>query len=136
MGHSAVRVLQTESLSLPGEYDRFVLDGPRPASLRDAFAEFTQVRSRSLGGRSDSQDVTWQDVDRELLRPRSLLVYDWGTTLFAGAPEQVSEGFLDVDDKAPWDTWVAVVTGAERPWLLSWVPAWAQEFIDEAIPAS
>jgi hypothetical protein len=54
------------------------------------------------------------------------LVYFPDDDLADGAAEAESEGFFDVHNAPPWDTWVAMVedeaSGQPRPYLLSWVP--------------
>jgi hypothetical protein len=58
-----------------------------------------------------------------------LLVYFPDRELADGAAEAESQGYLDVHNAPPWDTWVAMVdeASADGAYLLSWVPP---EFID------
>ena len=55
-----------------------------------------------------------------------LLVYFPDDELADGAAEVQSNGFFDVNNPPPWDTWVAMVEDAGRvehnPYLVSWVP--------------
>ena len=57
-----------------------------------------------------------------------LLVYFPNADLCDGAAEAASQGFFDVYNTPPWDTWVAFVTEpAERDisyseYLIAWVP--------------
>jgi hypothetical protein len=59
-----------------------------------------------------------------------LLVYFPDLELADGAAEFESEGYFDVNNAPPWDTWVAMVLDAvgtaTSPYLVSWVP---QEFL-------
>lgn len=58
-----------------------------------------------------------------------LLVYFPDGNLADGAAEVQSEGFFDVDNTPPWDTWVALGTEPtardvnHRVYLITWVPA-------------
>jgi len=58
-----------------------------------------------------------------------LLGYDPDANLCDGAAETRSNGFFDVDNMPPWDTWVCYACELdEQPWryfesyLISWVP--------------
>jgi hypothetical protein len=70
--------------------------------------------------------------------PRSLnggrlLVYFPDDDLADGAAEAESDGFFDVHNAPPWDTWVGIFEDSKRqernPYLLSWVPP---AFVDRA----
>lgn len=77
----------------------------------------------------------WRDA-YAALRGGRILAYDPGLNLFDGAAEQTSEGFFDVDNVPPWDTWLCFVLGPPWPaggqgstwstYLLSFIP---QEFV-------
>jgi hypothetical protein len=55
-----------------------------------------------------------------------VLVYFPDDDLADGAAEAESEGFFDVHNAPPWDTWLAMVEDANRseknPYLIAWVP--------------
>jgi hypothetical protein len=55
-----------------------------------------------------------------------VLVYFPDDELACGAAEVESEGFFDVHNAPPWDTWLAMVKDDGRternPYLLAWVP--------------
>ncbi|MFV8755228.1 hypothetical protein ACNOYE_32160 [Nannocystaceae bacterium ST9] len=62
---------------------------------------------------------------REL--PGRLMVYFPHQNLCDGAAETVSEGFFDVDNAPPWDTWVACFHDRTKPELGPYVIAWIPE---------
>ena len=57
-----------------------------------------------------------------------LLRYDAANNLCDGAAEVETDGFLDLENAPPWDTWVAYVLNPDAPemffraYLLAWVP--------------
>jgi len=58
-----------------------------------------------------------------------LLVYFPDFELADGAAEAETDGFFDVNDTPPWDTWVALFSdpeltgaGSRAVYLVSWVP--------------
>jgi hypothetical protein len=53
-----------------------------------------------------------------------LLVCRVSESICSGESEHVTEGFFDVDDRPPWDTWVLGVVrpDTEHVMLISWVP--------------
>lgn len=56
-----------------------------------------------------------------------LLFYDADGSLFDGAAEAESRGFLDADNAPPWDTWLGFIREpdiAGRRWCQTYVLAW------------
>ena len=93
-----------------------------------SFDRFREVRTSLLesDGRINSIDDT--TTTSEIHRPRSLLLTDWSKSLFDGAVTPETNGFINEDCIAPWDTWIAlvVVDNAYGPCcLLSWIPGWS-----------
>jgi hypothetical protein len=87
-------------------------------------------------------DTQRDNLDR--LAGSRLIAFDPLDTLSDGAAQVASEGFFDVDNVPPWDTWLCFVDERAgelkmhhwQPWdsyLLSWVPAHLVETIDHAI---
>jgi hypothetical protein len=66
-----------------------------------------------------------KSVERSLAGGR-VLVYFPDDELADGAAEVQSEGFFDVHNTPPWDTWLAMAEDVGRsernPYLLAWVP--------------
>ncbi|MGH7135590.1 MAG: hypothetical protein ACREHD_07610, partial [Pirellulales bacterium] len=106
-------------------------------TLVEAFRDFDALR-RQLIRTQRKLRVAAPTVRRELGRPRSLLVTDWSASLFDGALEPETRGFVDHDGMPPWDTWLDLIQ-VERSFgpccLLSWVPAWLSDSVDLAIQA-
>ena len=54
------------------------------------------------------------------------MIYFPDEDLADGAAESESDGFFDVDNAPPWDTWIAMVEDDDaepvRPYLVTWVP--------------
>jgi hypothetical protein len=55
-----------------------------------------------------------------------LLVYEADVNLCHGLEESETNGFVDLDNTPPWDTWIAYIYEDASNYLLSWVPG---EFI-------
>lgn len=76
-------------------------------------------------------------ASRSLPAGRLLICTGDSESVTDGASELVSQGFFDVWDLPPWDTWIAYISepGASRSfrYLLSWVPASAFDLVDEGI---
>ena len=51
-----------------------------------------------------------------------LLIYEPDVNLAHGLEELETNGYVDVDNTPPWDTWVAYLYEGERNFLLSWTP--------------
>ncbi len=103
----------------------------------DTFTEFALARRRLIAARSDRRRLSEDEVEFELRRSQALLVTDWQMGLGSGSG-LASKGFLDLDDIPPWDTWLGLVDVPESGYgtnrcLLSWVPWWAAELVDEAV---
>jgi hypothetical protein len=72
----------------------------------------------------------------ESLEGGRLLVYVPDLDLRDGAAEAETDGFFDVYNAPPWDTWVAFVEddiGFEYPYLVSWVPPSLIEIVARGI---
>ncbi len=96
-------------------------------SYHDCVASVARARKQEL----------WPNrpVPAKDLAAGRLLLYFPNADLCDGASEAVSQGFFDVYNTPPWDTWVAFVTEPEgkdisySEYLIAWVPP---EFIDLA----
>jgi hypothetical protein len=100
-------------------------------ALVKAFEHFCDLRLSS-----GNVGVRLEVVDRELLRPCTLLVTDWSASLFDGALTPETSGFIDDNAMPPWDAWLALaqVPAAQGPaCLLSWIPSWIAERVDFSI---
>lgn len=90
------------------------------AKMADAFAEFTRHRT------SQVTTAIQDNAAAELTRPRSLLAFNWRSSLFDGAATPQTLGFLNDDYMPPWDTWLHIVCISELDYdpycLISWVP--------------
>lgn len=107
-------------------------------SMVAAFQDFDALRNRLVRQAPRRAQRNPDTVKREMQRPRSLLVTDWSASLFDGALEPETQGFIDHDGMPPWDTWLDLiqVESAFGPCcLLSWVPEWFSKKVDFAIEA-
>jgi len=97
--------------------------------------------------------VRWLCVDRARLDPNvrgtlpvgtrndldgDLLLYLPDQQLADGAAEQASNGFFDMDNTPPWDSWVALVRDSRadvssRDQLICYVPAELRDFVQRGI---
>lgn len=133
--HDAARCLRTALLCprLAG------FDAAQPTMYEwlrapDAFDEVDRLaRARTRELRSAGQQPSRPAAD---LAGGRLLVATPYLHLWDGASEAASGGFIDAQDGAPWDTWVALVPReragpgyAGDPYLLAWVPP---AFVDAA----
>jgi hypothetical protein len=95
-------------------------DETRPRSLERDY--FTAVRMAAAPRRHRRQT----GAPRRSLAGGRVLVYFPDDELADGAAEVESEGFLDLHNAPPWDTWFAMAEDTGRvernPYLLSWVP--------------
>jgi hypothetical protein len=62
-----------------------------------AIAPFRDMRKRVLQGSSDREDLQESDIAREIHRPKSVLLTDWGASLFDGAVAAETSNFIDDD---------------------------------------
>jgi hypothetical protein len=64
-----------------------------------------------------------------------LLAYVPSASVSDGASEQATQGFLDVDDAPPWDTWVTYIKDDTEPhgYIASWIPIVFVPLVDEGI---
>jgi hypothetical protein len=92
------------------DIDRLVQESHE--AYRLAVAEVVAKRSALLHGSVVSSENPGSDL-RGLL-----LLYEPQETVSDGAAEASSNGFFDVEDAPPWDTWLACSEGA----IVSWVP--------------
>lgn len=81
-------------------------------SWADAVAEVVAKRSQLLDAVFPEDEASAQDQGR-------LLVFVPGETLMDGGAKYSSNGFFDVNNVPPWDTWVSF---SDRT-LVSWVPS-------------
>jgi hypothetical protein len=75
----------------------------------DAVTEVIRKRSQLLGEVSQENEASAQNRGR-------LLLFVPSETLMDGGAKYTSNGFFDVNNVPPWDTWVSDRT------LVSWVP--------------
>jgi hypothetical protein len=106
-----------------------------------AFTRFLAARRDALAAQDTRLWPMTAEVKQEMARPRALLLTNWQRSVWDGASASASAGWVDLCDIPGWDTWIAVIdipiptiegTLNERC-LVSWVPSWAAELIDEAI---
>jgi hypothetical protein len=119
-----------QSLAITIEWCSARADASRPReSLRD-----THTRPRVLEPNyfSVGDDVLRLQGRRESGRPRQLgsgrlLLYFPDEEGTDGMSEAETEGFFDLHDAPPWDTWVAMLedaaAGSRGPHLVAWIPA-------------
>ena len=92
----------------------------------------------------DIQDFATEEMSdvRKLMPPSlgggRLLVWERDLTIDDGLGESVTNGYLDVSDMPPWDTWVTYVSadddaGAQVGYLVSWVPPVFLASVGEAV---
>jgi len=67
-----------------------------------------------------------------------LLVSGPHLSVWDGASQHASAGFVDAFDAPPWDTWITVITSgygqsSHEPLLVSWVPPQSVAAVDAAI---
>ena len=112
--------LRTLPLNSPG--DITTIDHPvRKKVVQDLFVERATLLALD-NVRTDTE--TW--------RGGRLLICYPERSVWDGAAEPVSEGFIDEDDMPPWDTWCYYGTENEThivPFIVAWVPP---EFINLA----
>jgi hypothetical protein len=109
-------------------------EGNRPRALEPNY--FAAVSTVASLRRSEC----WQSCSQVPLRSLEegrLLAYQPDMDLACGAAQAASQGFFDVNNAPPWDTWVAMVqeSGVDAvPYLVSWIPpqfvSLAQQGID------
>ena len=101
-------------------------DETRPRTLERDY--FTAVSMAAAPRRHRTPGPAYRS-----LKGGRVLVYFPDAELADGAAEVESDGFFDVHNAPPWDTWLAMVEDGGRternPYLLAWVP---NEFLDHA----
>lgn len=111
--------------------------GLRPRVLEEnrSSAVETVAQARELYGGVDCRNSSLSDD----LGGGRLLVYFPNLDLFCGAAEQETDGFFDVNNVPPWDTWVAYrqdeVKGDsfDTEYLIAWVPPEFVNLVDDGI---
>ncbi len=88
----------------------------------------------ALLGRSGQQPVPTTSAAGQ----GRLLVSAPHVSVWDGASEHASAGFIDAFDAPPWDTWITVIAShygqhTDEPLLVSWVPAQFALEVQEAI---
>lgn len=104
----------------------------RPSLLeknRVSAVEFV-VNTRELHGLPEIREATIPDR----LAGGQLLVYFPDDDLACGAAEYETDGFFDVNNVPPWDTWVTYIENAyngeyDTEYLVAWIP---REFVELA----
>jgi hypothetical protein len=74
--------------------------------------------------------------DVDLSGDGRLLIYEPDINLSHGLEEDETDGYVDVDNIPPWDTWVAYLYEPTGNYLLSWVPAAFVELVSAGIHVS
>ena len=93
------------------------------------FGELLRARRQYVDAISNHD---WTAAAHEIARPGALLVFDPAKSLFDGAGQVASNGYLDRNYVPPWDTWL--MTLPPEPQLgtgvlvVCWVPEWATDF--------
>lgn len=84
-----------------------------------------------------TSELDWQ---RELSRPEAFVVFQPDSTLSDHAAWVASNGYLDVHNCPPWDTWLMPMASPTASsgscsfaGLLCWVPQWAHDFVEAGI---
>lgn len=98
---------------------------PLSDGLMEKFNQFLQARHKHLL----KMQVLPEMIQAEWERPMSLLATNWSLSLFDGALEPETDGFINFDGMPPWDTWVGIFENN----LISWVPQWMSKKINNAI---
>jgi hypothetical protein len=106
----------------------------RPADLIEIEGEYAEVIAerrailRALAGKRAGflrASGRYPSAPAQDIADGRLLLFNPEDTLADGAAEVASNGFFDLDNVPPWDTWVCyVVEDAERyrSYLISWAP--------------
>ena len=94
------------------------------------------VRGREAWGGEEIREAKIPDA----LGGGRLLIYFPDSNLCCGAAEQQTDGFFDVDNVPPWDTWVLYWEDEEKnvdsfagEYLIAWVPPAFVELANEGI---
>lgn len=73
----------------------------------------------------------------ELSRPRTLLAFNWRSSLFDGAATPLTHGFVNDDYMPAWDSWLHIVGVQDLDYdqccLISWVPDWLAAHVNDGI---
>jgi hypothetical protein len=103
---------------------------PATPAVERAFAKFASHRENLAG---DPSRMVRQ-AQRELSRPRSLILFDWELNICDGVSEAESDGFFSESNFPPWDYWLAILRArSDRMLLLSFVPSFAGAAADRGI---
>jgi hypothetical protein len=104
----------------------------RPRTLEKDY--FAAVRATAV---CIDHRVLIEKVEANLPREGRLLIYFPDEELTDGAAEQESDGFFDLHNCPPWDTWIAMVEDAGReshnPYLVAYVPSVLVEHAERGI---
>jgi len=106
-----------------------LLEENRPSAVENV------ANARELFGGVEIRNATIP----ENLGGGRLLVYFPNNDLSCGAAEQQTEGFFDVNNVPPWDTWVAYIQDSrsiefyDTEYLIAWVPREFMTLADEGI---
>ncbi len=144
--HSVVNVLRSSNLMAPAfnvmprplveSVSAYGYSNEGISESRLSFDTFIIARRRLIIERN-SMVVSNELIEQELRREHAILITHWNETLSDGSGSVESRGFLDFHNVPPWDTWIGIlqpdVTQKRFDSLLSWVPHWAEELINDAI---
>jgi hypothetical protein len=64
------------------------------------------------------------------------MIYEPDINLAHGLEESETNGYVDIDNIPPWDTWVAYIYEEKVNYLLSWVPAEFAQLVSDGIKVS
>lgn len=116
----------------------FRTPGLRPSPFEDnrVYMVDRVVRAREAWGGEEMQNATIPNA----LGGGRLLIYFPNHNLCCGAAEQQTDGFFDVDNVPPWDTWVSYwedeeqnVDSFDGEYLIAWVPPAFVESANEGV---
>jgi len=106
----------------------------KPSFRLDQFEDevWAKAVAEVVAKRSVAQEGVSMKVDAPMLARGRLLEFIPSETLMDGAAKYSSNGFFDVNNVPPWDTWVAF---SERT-LVSWAPPLLVEIAQDGIDAN
>jgi hypothetical protein len=106
--------LLKEQLRTPSLKPQFSISESHPEGLREQLVEELVEKRAALLSSQEPHSFSKNDIEKA----GRLLFYFPNDNLADGAAQYSSNGFFDVDNVPPWDTWVHY---SERT-LVSWVP--------------
>ncbi len=109
--------------------------GSNLETARVRIHDFVQLCKSLTESRNRRTLFRISDAEQETNRAQSLLLFVPAWSLFDGAANPVSDGFIDDEYFPPWDTWLTMIpcSGGQGNGLLTWVPEWASPLVNGAI---